>query len=64
MSKLDVWERVLCDVLFKSYDWQGTPKGQRFNTERSCALGATGRYLLPCTAHAPSSPLREILPTR
>ncbi len=61
-SKLDVWERVQFDVLFKGDDWQGTAKGDRLEFEMA-SVGAAVHYF-PYTAHTSSSALRQILATR
>lgn len=61
-SKLNVWERVHFDVLFKGDDWQGTPKGDRLESEMA-AVGPAVRYF-PYTAHTSSTALRQILATR
>ena len=61
-SKLAVWERVHFDVLFKGDDWQGTPKGNRLESEMA-SVGAEVHYF-PYTAHTSSTALRQILATR
>ncbi|MFT3970701.1 MAG: adenylyltransferase/cytidyltransferase family protein [Micropruina sp.] len=61
-SKLDVWERVHFDVLFKGDDWRGTPKGDQLESEMS-SVGAAVHYF-PYTAHTSSTALRQILATR
>lgn len=58
-SKLDAWDRVRFDVLFKGDDWQGTPKGERLEGEMS-SVGATVRYF-PYTVHTSSTVLRRML---
>lgn len=58
-DKLQVWERVHFDVLFKGDDWKGTPKGRRL--ERDLAnVGARVHYF-PYTASTSSTKLREAL---
>lgn len=61
-SKLDVWDRVHFDVLFKGDDWRGTPKGDRLEVEMA-SVGAAVHYF-PYTAHTSSTALREILAAR
>ncbi|WP_415104479.1 adenylyltransferase/cytidyltransferase family protein [Micropruina sp.] len=61
-SKLDVWERIQFDVLFKGDDWRGTAKGDRLESEMA-AVGASVHYF-PYTAHTSSTALRQILATR
>ncbi len=61
-SKLDVWERVHFDVLFKGTDWQGTPKGDRLESEMA-SVGAAVHYF-PYTAHTSTTALRQVLATR
>ena len=61
-SKLDVWERVHFDVLFKGDDWQGTAKGDRLENEMA-SVGAAVHYF-PYTAHTSSTALRQILAAR
>jgi glycerol-3-phosphate cytidylyltransferase len=58
-NKLEVWERVGFDVLFKGDDWRGTPKGDKLEaTMRS--VGVEVQYF-PYTAHTSSSLLRSLL---
>jgi len=61
-SKLDVWDRVHFDVLFKGDDWQHTPKGERLESEMA-SVGAAVHYF-PYTAHTSSTALRQILTSR
>lgn len=61
-SKLDVWQRVHFDVLFKGDDWRGTPKGDQLESEMA-SVGA-GVHYFPYTAHTSSTALRQILATR
>lgn len=61
-SKLDVWERVQFDILFKGDDWQGTAKGDQLELEMS-TVGAAVHYF-PYTAHTSSTALRQILTSR
>ncbi|MFT3888308.1 MAG: adenylyltransferase/cytidyltransferase family protein [Arachnia sp.] len=61
-SKLDVWDRVHFDVLFKGDDWKGTAKGDQLEAEMA-GVGASVRYF-PYTAHTSSTALRQILASR
>ncbi|AQP49116.1 cytidyltransferase [Tessaracoccus aquimaris] len=61
-SKLDVWDRVRFDVLFKGDDWMGTAKGNRLEQEMA-SVGAAVRYF-PYTQHTSSTTLRQILAGR
>lgn len=61
-SKLDVWDRVRFDVLFKGDDWKGTTKGDRLEKEMA-SVGASVQYF-PYTAHTSSTALRQILAGR
>lgn len=61
-SKLDVWDRVHFDVLFKGNDWQGTAKGDRLESEMA-SVGAAVHYF-PYTSHTSSTSLRQILAAR
>lgn len=60
--KLDVWERVRFDVLFKGDDWRGTAKGDQLELDMA-SVGVQVRYF-PYTAHTSSTQLRGILATR
>ena len=61
-DKLQVWERVHFDVIFKGTDWEGTPKGDQL--ERAMAsVGVTLRYF-PYTVHTSSTILRSMLADR
>lgn len=61
-DKLEVWQRVHFDVLFKGDDWRGTPKGTRL--ERQLAtVGVTVRYF-PYTLQTSSTELRRVLSER
>ena len=61
-SKLDVWDRVHFDVLFKGDDWKGTAKGDRLESEMT-SVGAEVHYF-PYTQHTSSTALRQILANR
>lgn len=58
-DKLEAWQQVRFDVIFKGDDWKGTAKGDKL--ERDFAtVGVEVRYL-PYTAHTSSTILREAL---
>lgn len=61
-NKLEVWDRVRFDVLFKGDDWRGTPKGERLEAEMA-SVGVQLCYF-PYTAHTSSTLLRSILAGR
>jgi glycerol-3-phosphate cytidylyltransferase len=58
-SKLEVWERVRFDVLFKGDDWRGTPKGEKL--EADMASVAVRVIYFPYTVHTSSTLLRSLL---
>ncbi len=58
-NKVEVWERVRFDILFKGDDWRGTAKGQRLE-EHMASVGVQVCYF-PYTAHTSSSQLRAML---
>ncbi len=60
--KLEVWERVRFDVLFKGDDWRGTAKGDRLEAEMA-TVGVRVCYF-PYTAHTSSTLLRTLLADR
>lgn len=61
-NKLDAWQRVGFDVLFKGDDWRGTPKGDRLEAQMR-TVGIVVHYF-PYTAHTSSTALRSILAGR
>lgn len=61
-NKLDVWQRVGFDVLFKGDDWRGTAKGDQLEAEMATA-GVRVCYF-PYTAHTSSTKLRAMLNSR
>jgi glycerol-3-phosphate cytidylyltransferase len=61
-NKLEVWERVRFDVLFKGDDWRGTAKGDKLEADMT-SVGVTVCYF-PYTVHTSSSLLRAMLAER
>jgi glycerol-3-phosphate cytidylyltransferase len=61
-NKIEVWQRVGFDVLFKGDDWRGTAKGDKLEADMA-SVGVTVCYF-PYTAHTSSSLLRSILADR
>jgi glycerol-3-phosphate cytidylyltransferase len=58
-DKVQMWERLHFDVVFKGDDWKGTPKGDRLE-EGMARVGARVHYL-PYTQHTSSSRLRNLI---
>jgi glycerol-3-phosphate cytidylyltransferase len=58
-EKLETWEQVRFDVIFKGDDWKGTAKGDKL--ERDFATVGVEVCYLPYTAHTSSTILREAL---
>ncbi len=58
-DKTVVWDRLRFDVIFKGDDWQGTPKGERLESQMA-SRGARVVYF-PYTPHTSSSMLRELI---
>jgi len=58
-DKLDTWESVRFNVLFKGDDWRGTAKGLKLETDFA-AVGVEVVYF-PYTMHTSSSLLRRVL---
>jgi len=58
-DKVEVWERVGFDVLFKGDDWRGTPKGDKLEADMAC-IGVRVIYF-PYTVHTSSTLLRSML---
>ena len=58
-NKLEVYERVGFEVLFKGDDWRGTPKGDRLETQMA-SVGVEVCYF-PYTGHTSSTRLRAML---
>lgn len=61
-NKLEVWERLRFDVLFKGDDWRGTEKGKKLEADME-SVGVTVCYF-PYTAHTSSTLLRSMLNER
>ena len=61
-NKLEVWERVGFDVLFKGDDWRGTAKGVKLEADMA-SVGVEVHYF-PYTAHTSSTLLRRVLADR
>ena len=61
-DKLDAWEAVRFDRIFKGDDWRGTRKGRALE-ERLGAVGVEVVYF-PYTMHTSSTMLRRALMTR
>jgi len=59
INKLEVWEQVHFDVLFKGDDWRGTAKGARLEQDLA-TVGARVHYF-PYTLSTSSSELRRVL---
>ncbi|MVA75240.1 adenylyltransferase/cytidyltransferase family protein [Auraticoccus sp. F435] len=58
-DKLEVWQRVGFDVLFKGDDWRGTPKGDKLEHDMA-SVGVAVHYF-PYTPHVSSTELRRVL---
>ena len=58
-DKVETWQQVRFDVIFKGDDWRGTPKGKRLETEFA-AHGVEVVYF-PYTVHTSSTMLRRAL---
>jgi glycerol-3-phosphate cytidylyltransferase len=58
-NKLETWESVRFNVLFKGDDWRGTAKGEKL--ERDFAEVGVEIVYFPYTLHTSSSMLRRVL---
>ena len=58
-NKLETWESVRFNVLFKGDDWRGTAKGEKL--ERDFAAVGVEIVYFPYTLHTSSSMLRRAL---
>lgn len=61
-NKLEVWQRLRFDVLFKGDDWRGTAKGDKLEADMA-SVGVDVCYF-PYTAHTSSTLLRAMLNER
>ena len=60
-DKLDTWEKLRFDVIFKGDDWRGTPKGDKL--ERDFATVGVEVAYFPYTVATSSTKLRQVLDT-
>ena len=60
-DKLETWQQVRFDVIFKGDDWRGTEKGARL--ERDFATVGVEVVYFPYTVHTSSTALRRALLT-
>ena len=58
-TKLEAWQDVRFDRIFKGDDWRGTPKGRKLEQEFA-AVGVEAVYF-PYTVHTSSTMLRRAL---
>ena len=58
-DKVDTWQELRFDVLFKGDDWRGTPKGEQLERDFD-AVGVRVHYF-PYTMHTSSTLLRKAL---
>ncbi|MFW6690055.1 adenylyltransferase/cytidyltransferase family protein [Streptomyces sp. MAR4 CNX-425] len=58
-DKLETWEQVRFDVIFKGDDWRGTPKGDKLEADFR-SVGVEVVYF-PYTVHTSSTQLRRAL---
>jgi glycerol-3-phosphate cytidylyltransferase len=58
-EKLQVWNELRFDVIFKGDDWKGTPKGAKLESDFA-TVGVEVVYF-PYTVHTSSTMLREVL---
>lgn len=58
-DKLETWQQIRFDVLFKGDDWRGTPKGERLEADFR-TVGVEVVYF-PYTVHTSSTQLRRAL---
>jgi glycerol-3-phosphate cytidylyltransferase len=59
VDKLEMWERLHFDVIFKGDDWRGTAKGDQLEASMA-AVGAQVIYF-PYTQHVSSTRLRDLI---
>ncbi|WBB59734.1 adenylyltransferase/cytidyltransferase family protein [Streptomyces sp. WMMC500] len=60
-DKLETWQQVRFDVIFKGDDWRGTPKGEKLEADFR-TVGVEVVYF-PYTVHTSSTQLRRALDT-
>ncbi|AKH82083.1 cytidyltransferase [Streptomyces sp. CNQ-509] len=58
-DKLETWQQVRFDVIFKGDDWRGTPKGEKLEADFR-TVGVEVVYF-PYTVHTSSTQLRRAL---
>lgn len=58
-NKVEVWERVPFDILFKGDDWRGTAKGRKLEADMG-TVGVRVHYF-PYTTHTSSTELRRVV---
>lgn len=58
-TKMQMWERLRFNVIFKGDDWRGTPKGDQLEADFA-SVGVDVVYF-PYTAHTSSTMLRQAL---
>ncbi|MEV8455966.1 adenylyltransferase/cytidyltransferase family protein [Streptomyces sp. NPDC052095] len=58
-DKVETWQQVRFDVLFKGDDWRGTERGERL--ERDLAAVGVEVVYFPYTVHTSSTQLRRAL---
>lgn len=58
-EKLEMWERLRFNMIFKGDDWRGTPKGHKLEADFA-GVGVEVVYL-PYTIHTSSTLLRQAL---
>lgn len=58
-DKLEMWQRLHFDVIFKGDDWRGTPKGDALESGMR-SVGVAVHYF-PYTPHTSSTKLRALL---
>lgn len=59
VEKIDIWQQLRFDVIFKGDDWRGTPKGDRL--ERSFAEVGVQVVYFPYTPETSSTLLRRLV---
>jgi glycerol-3-phosphate cytidylyltransferase len=58
-DKIDIWQTLKFDILFKGDDWSGTPAGDRL--EREFAMVGVEVVYFPYTAKVSTTALRSTL---